>query len=138
MLLCGWADADAVALFADGSKCSLSRLQCCCTGVAEADAVVLLADGQVGLQAGDQEILMWLRTHHPDKRLILAVNKCENSAKSDLMVRERGVCGVWNGGRGGRVVLSEADGVSDALGWQGACALDCFIRWPVAFCPTCW
>ena len=66
---------------------------------------MLLADGQVGLQAGDQEILMWLRTHHPDKRLILAVNKCENSAKSDLMVRECGVRCVWKGGGRGGVVL---------------------------------
>lgn len=58
-----------------------------CAGVAEADCIVFLADGQAGLQAGDREILAWLRQRHPNKKVTLAVNKCENAAKADLMVR---------------------------------------------------
>ncbi|GIL87075.1 hypothetical protein Vretifemale_15230 [Volvox reticuliferus] len=57
-------------------------------GVAEADTVVLLVDGQAGLQAGDEEILAWLRANHPSKPVLLAVNKCENVAKSDQMLAD--------------------------------------------------
>ncbi len=58
------------------------------TGVSEADSLVLLVDGQEGLQAGDREILMWLRQTHPNKKVVLAVNKCENPSKADIMVRD--------------------------------------------------
>ena len=44
-------------------------------GVLEADSLVLLVDGQDGFQAGDREILSWLRQKHPSKKVILAVNK---------------------------------------------------------------
>lgn len=56
-------------------------------GVAEADVVIVLTDGQAGVQAGDAEIAGWLRQYHPDKPVVLAVNKCENVAKSAIMVR---------------------------------------------------
>jgi hypothetical protein len=56
------------------------------TGVAEADAIVLMVDGQLGLHAGDQEILDWLRKNHPKKPVTLAVNKCESTVKADLQV----------------------------------------------------
>lgn len=62
-----------------------------CTGVEEADSVVLLVDGKAGLQPGDREVLDWLRTNHPRKRVTLAVNKCDNVSKADLMVRQ----GSW-------------------------------------------
>lgn len=57
-------------------------------GVAEADSIVLLVDGQAGLQPGDREILAWLRSNHPSKPVVLAVNKCENAQKADLMASE--------------------------------------------------
>ncbi|KAG2485786.1 hypothetical protein HYH03_015497 [Edaphochlamys debaryana] len=57
-------------------------------GVGEADTVILLVDGQSGLQPGDEEILSWLRSNHPGKSVLLAVNKCENSAKADQMVAD--------------------------------------------------
>ncbi|MEW5316153.1 MAG: hypothetical protein WDW38_007539 [Sanguina aurantia] len=63
-------------------------------GVAEADTVVLLVDGQMGLQAGDREILQWLRVHHPHKPVLLGVNKCENTMKSDLQVADFWELGV--------------------------------------------
>lgn len=53
--------------------------------------MVLLVDGQMGLQAGDREILQWLRVHHPHKPVLLGVNKCENTMKSDLQVG-----GAWS------------------------------------------
>ena len=49
---------------------------------------MLVVDGQEGLQAGDREILMWLRQRHPTKKVVLAVNKCENANKADLMASE--------------------------------------------------
>mmetsp|Transcript_429 Transcript_429/g.1066 ORF Transcript_429/g.1066 Transcript_429/m.1066 type:complete len:654 (+) Transcript_429:34-1995(+) len=57
-------------------------------GVEEADSVVLLVDGKAGLQAGDREVLDWLRTNHPRKKVHLAVNKCDNVSKADLMASE--------------------------------------------------
>lgn len=57
------------------------------SGVAEADSLVLMVDGQAGLQPGDQEILDWLRHNHPNKPVILAVNKCESTTKADMQVR---------------------------------------------------
>jgi hypothetical protein len=58
-----------------------------CTGVSESDAVIVVVDGQTGLQAGDQEVLSWLRQKHPSKKVLLAVNKCDNTGKADIMVR---------------------------------------------------
>lgn len=57
-------------------------------GVAEAHTVVLVVDGQAGVQPGDEEILGWLRTRHPDKKVLLAVNKCESSQRSAIMASE--------------------------------------------------
>ncbi len=56
--------------------------------MAESDVVVLLVDGRVGVQPGDRDVLEWLRTHHPRKQVILAVNKCDNAAKADLAASE--------------------------------------------------
>ena len=55
-------------------------------GVAEANSVVLVVDGQTGLSTADEEIVTWLRRTHPAKSVVLAVNKCESSAKADLQV----------------------------------------------------
>ena len=55
---------------------------------AEADVLVLVVDGQSGGTAADEEILAWLRRMHPDKPLVLAVNKCENTARADLQAAE--------------------------------------------------
>lgn len=52
----------------------------------EAHAVIMVVDGQAGLTGADEEVITWLRRHHPDKPATLAVNKCENSAKADIMV----------------------------------------------------
>lgn len=57
-------------------------------GVCEADVIILTVDGQVGLHSGDAEILSWLRSSFPHKEVILAVNKCEASAKAEMMVSE--------------------------------------------------
>ena len=48
--------------------------------------LIMLVDGQAGLQPGDRDILDWLRTKHPNKPVVLAVNKCENTQKADIMV----------------------------------------------------
>lgn len=50
--------------------------------------MVLLVDGQAGLQAGDGEIVSWLRSTHPTKPIVLAVNKCEAAQKADLYASE--------------------------------------------------
>ncbi len=55
-------------------------------GVKEANSVVMVVDGQEGLTASDSEILAWLRRSHPSKPVLLAVNKCENVQKADLLV----------------------------------------------------
>ena len=51
--------------------------------VEESDSIILVVDGQTGPTASDQEVLTWLRQSHPGKSVTLAVNKCENVAKSD-------------------------------------------------------
>ncbi|KAL4446309.1 hypothetical protein ABPG77_003116 [Micractinium sp. CCAP 211/92] len=56
--------------------------------VDEADALIFVVDGQTGGTAVDEEILAWLRRTHPDKPVVLAVNKCENVGKADLMAAE--------------------------------------------------
>ena len=52
----------------------------------EADALVLVMDGQQGLTSSDREVVSWLRKTHPNKPLLLAVNKCENPQKADIQV----------------------------------------------------
>jgi len=74
------------SISADGLPSAIERQAA--AGVAEADSLVLLVDGQAGLQSGDREILSWLRQNHPQKPVVLAVNKCENTVKSDLMVSD--------------------------------------------------
>ena len=70
-------------------------------GVAEADCIVLVMDGQTGLTATDQEIVSWLRRSHPNKPVMLAINKCENPQKADIQVPIpavlrffKGLCGI--------------------------------------------
>jgi hypothetical protein len=64
-------------------------------GVVEADSVVLVVDGQSGLHPSDEEVLSWLRQHHPSKPVVLAVNKCESSTRGPTQVGP----GVgWGGG----------------------------------------
>ena len=55
-------------------------------GIMEADALVLVMDGQQGLTSSDREVVSWLRKTHPNKPLLLAVNKCENPQKADIQV----------------------------------------------------
>ncbi|EFN51402.1 hypothetical protein CHLNCDRAFT_37436 [Chlorella variabilis] len=43
---------------------------------------------QTGGTSADEEIQAWLRRMHPNKPVILAVNKCENAAKADLQAAE--------------------------------------------------
>ena len=50
--------------------------------------LILVVDGQSGLTAADEEVVSWLRRSHPKKPVILAVNKCENSAKADIQAAE--------------------------------------------------
>ena len=53
----------------------------------------MVVDGKVGLTAGDEEIIDWLRKSHSKKPVVLAVNKCESPAKADLQAAE-----FWNTG----------------------------------------
>ncbi|KAF6250889.1 P-loop containing nucleoside triphosphate hydrolase protein [Scenedesmus sp. NREL 46B-D3] len=57
-------------------------------GVAEADSVVLVVDGQSGLHPSDEEVLSWLRQHHPGKPVVLAVNKCESTTQGPTQAAE--------------------------------------------------
>jgi GTP-binding protein len=52
--------------------------------------VVLVVDGQSGLHPSDEEVLTWLRQHHPSKPVLLAVNKCESQTKGATQVRGGG------------------------------------------------
>lgn len=45
--------------------------------------VVMLCDGQAGPTAPDEEIIQWLRRHHPSKKVVLAVNKCESTTQGE-------------------------------------------------------
>lgn len=74
-----------ISISAEGLPLAIERQAA--AGVAEADVVVLLCDGQAGIQPGDEEIAGWLRQNHPEKPVVLAVNKCENHQKAPLMVR---------------------------------------------------
>ena len=57
-------------------------------GVAEADVIVLVCDGQAGPVASEDEIVAWLRRHHPTKKVILAINKCESSSQGDVLAAQ--------------------------------------------------
>ena len=54
--------------------------------VREADVLIFVTDGQAGLTAADKEIFRWLRKHHADIPVHLAVNKCESSTRGEEMV----------------------------------------------------
>ncbi len=54
--------------------------------IEESHAIIMVVDGQTGLTGADEEVITWLRRHYPDKPTTLAVNKCENSSKADIMV----------------------------------------------------
>ncbi|WOK92406.1 hypothetical protein Cni_G01097 [Canna indica] len=56
--------------------------------VDEADVIIFLVDGQAGLATADMEIADWLRKHHSDKCIILAVNKCESPRKGLMQASE--------------------------------------------------
>ena len=66
---------------------------CMLPGVQEAHSIIMVVDGKVGLTAGDEEIIDWLRKSHSKKPLVLAVNKCESPAKADLQAAD-----FWNTG----------------------------------------
>jgi small GTP-binding protein len=91
-------DSAAASISAEGLPAAIERQAA--AGVAEADVVLLLVDGQAGLQAGDREILDWLRHSHPTKPVLLAVNKCESPQKADMQVGPAvgtGKQAVWAG-----------------------------------------
>ncbi|XP_052136656.1 uncharacterized protein LOC127755061 [Oryza glaberrima] len=52
--------------------------------VDEAAVILFIVDGQDGLVAADIEIADWLRRNYSDKRIILAVNKCESPRKGQM------------------------------------------------------
>ena len=54
--------------------------------VREADVLIFVTDGQSGLTAADKDIFRWLRKHHADIPVHLAVNKCESSTRGEEMV----------------------------------------------------
>lgn len=56
---------------------------------------MLVVDGQYGLHPSDEEVLTWLRQHHPSKPVVLAVNKCESQIKGATQVCCWGCC--WAG-----------------------------------------
>ena len=87
----GAAAAAAAALSGDGLPSAIERQAA--AGVGEADAVVLVADGTTGLTAADAEVLSWLRRRHPTTPVLLAANKCDNSA-----VAATAVADLWSSG----------------------------------------
>ncbi|KAK1259689.1 putative tRNA modification GTPase mnmE [Acorus gramineus] len=56
--------------------------------VEEASVIIFLVDGQAGLVAADIEIAEWLRRYYSDKKIILAVNKCESPRKGLMQASE--------------------------------------------------
>lgn len=56
--------------------------------VASANSIVFVVDGQSGLTAADIDIGGWLRRKHSDKKITLAVNKCESPTKGQLQAAE--------------------------------------------------
>lgn len=58
------------------------------SAVASADSIIFVVDGQSGLTAADIDIGNWLRRKHSDKKITLAVNKCESPTKGQLQAAE--------------------------------------------------
>ncbi|KAG0583311.1 hypothetical protein M758_3G127500 [Ceratodon purpureus] len=56
--------------------------------VESADSIIFVVDGQTGLTAADIDIGNWLRKKHSDKKITLAVNKCESPTKGQLQAAE--------------------------------------------------
>ncbi len=53
-----------------------------------ADSIIFVVDGQAGLTAADTDIADWLRKKHSNKRITLAVNKCESPTRGLLQAAE--------------------------------------------------
>lgn len=53
--------------------------------IKESNLIIMLADGLIGPTSLDATILRWLRRKHSDKSVILAINKCDNVANSNLL-----------------------------------------------------
>lgn len=58
------------------------------SAVASANSIIFVVDGQSGLTAADIDIGNWLRRKHSDKKITLAVNKCESPTKGQLQAAE--------------------------------------------------
>lgn len=58
------------------------------SAVASADSIIFVVDGQSGLTAADIDIGSWLRRKHSNKKITLAVNKCESPTKGQLQAAE--------------------------------------------------
>ncbi|KAG6550776.1 hypothetical protein Mapa_007680 [Marchantia paleacea] len=56
--------------------------------VDDADSIIFVVDGQTGPTSADIDIAQWLRKKHSDKRVTLAVNKCESPTKGLLQAAE--------------------------------------------------
>ncbi|BFI29580.1 GTPase [Marchantia polymorpha subsp. ruderalis] len=56
--------------------------------VEDADSIIFVVDGQTGPTSADIDIAQWLRKKHSDKRVTLAVNKCESPTKGLLQAAE--------------------------------------------------
>lgn len=82
----GIAEAAMKAISEEGLPLAIERQAA--AAVAEAHSIIVVVDGQSGATAIDDEVISWLRKVHPDKPVILAVNKCENPAKADLQAAD--------------------------------------------------
>ena len=56
--------------------------------VATAASIIFVVDGQAGLTGADIDIADWLRRKHSNKKITLAVNKCESPTKGLLQAAE--------------------------------------------------
>ncbi|KAL3683911.1 hypothetical protein R1sor_001933 [Riccia sorocarpa] len=56
--------------------------------VEDADSIIFVVDGQTGPTSADVDIAQWLRRKHSDKRVTLAVNKCESPTKGLLQAAD--------------------------------------------------
>jgi hypothetical protein len=116
------------------------------SGVAEADSIVLVVDGQAGLHPSDEEVLAWLRQHHPTKPVVLAVNKCESVTKGPTQARcnsympshhchcETQIATVLEVGQWLSVgaaelesIMQEGDDVAQLLAYHVACLPRCLL-----------
>lgn len=57
-------------------------------GISEATVIVMVCDGQEGPTVADEEVIAWLRRTHADKRVVLAVNKCESEKQGDVLASQ--------------------------------------------------